>query len=279
MPATWDQVIAQRAKGLAQLLHRASWAFEQAERVERVVGTDRRRGIVWVRYLLGDEGVRRVVLMMLGFDGWVLNAADTLVVRDWESLQEFADRVAWGTDTDVLAVALAAIEDDLREGIDEQRGSRAEYESARRVLKNTAAARRQGEPPPTGGVAGDRPTPRDLRDALRALVGSTEDAGTAMRLMMRGPGNEPRAVRGRLSNDDTEHLFVALHSLLQVVTALVVDVTTQEHENLYEDRGTREESETNPVHGMETMALTLAHRLREFNERRRGDEPENGKGD
>lgn len=127
-------------------------------------------------------------------------------------------------------------------------------------------------------MAGDRPTPRDLRDALRALVGSTEGAGTAMRLMMRGPCNEPRAVRGRLSNDDTEHLFVALHSLLQVMTALVVDVTAQEHENLSEDRGTREESETNPVHGMETMALTIVHHLREFNERRQGDEPENGKG-
>ena len=58
-----------------------------------------------------------------------------------------------------------------------------------------------------------------------------------------------------------------------------MDVTAQEHENLYEDRVTREESETNPVHGMETMALTLAHQLREFNERRRGDEPENGKVD
>ena len=60
-------------------------------------------------------------------------------------------------------------------------------------------------------------------------------------------------------------------------THSIIDVTAQEHENLDEDRVTREESETNPVHGMETMALTLAHRLREFNERRRGDEPENGK--
>ena len=108
-------------------------------------------------------------------------------------------------------------------------------------------------------MAGDRPTARVLRDALRALVGSTDGAGTAMMLMMRGPGNEPLAVRGRLSKDDTEQLFVALHSLLQVLMALVIDVTAQEHENLDEDRVTREESETDPVHGMETMALTIAH--------------------
>ena len=127
-------------------------------------------------------------------------------------------------------------------------------------------------------MAGDRPTPRDLRDALRALVGSTEGAGSAMRLMMRRPGNELRTVRGRLSNDDTEHLFVALHSLLEVMTALAIDVTAQEHEKRYEDRVTREESETEPVLGMETIALTLAHRLREFNEtpRRRAGEREGG---
>ena len=152
-------------------------------------------------------------------------------------------------------------------------------------------------PPATGGVAGDRLLARVLREAFRALVGSITGAGTAMRLMMRGPGDEPLAVRGRLSKDDTDQLFVALHSLLQVlmalvldvtgqedenldedrVMALVLDVTGQEDENLDEDRVTREESETDPVHGMETMALTLAHRLREFNETRRGDEPDNGK--
>ena len=280
MAITWDYLIAERAKMLAQLRHGdrdrgAGRAFEQAERVARAVETDRQRGIVWVRHLLDDKGVRRAVLRVLDFDGWVLNAADTLVVRPWESLLEYADRIAMGMDTDVLAVAIAAIEDDMREGIDEQRGSPAEYESARRVLKG-AAAQQRGDPPATGGVAGDRLLARVLREAFRALVGSITGAGTAMRLMMRGPGDEPLAVRGRLSKDDTDQLFVALHSLLQVLMALVLDVTGQEDENLDEDRVTREESETDPVHGMETMALTLAHRLREFNERRRGDEPENG---
>ena len=282
MPITWDYLIAKRAKMLAQLRHGdrdrgAGRAFEQAERVARSVETDRQRGIVWVRHLVDDEGVRRAVLRVLDFDGWVLNAADTLVVRPWESLLEYADRIAMGMDTDVLAVAIVAIEDDMREGIDEQRGSPAEYESARRVLKGAAAQQQRGDPPATGGVAGDRLLARVLRDAFRALVGSITGAGTAMRLMMRGPGNEPLAVRGRLSKDDTDQLFVALHSLLQVMMALVLDVTGQEDENLDEDRVTRVESETNPVHGMETMALTLAHRLREFRERHSGNEPENGK--
>ena len=202
MPTTWDYVIAERAKVLAQLRHGdgewgAGRVFEPAERVARAVETDRQRGLVWVRHLLDDEGVRPVVLMLLGIDSWVLNAADTLVVRPWESLLEYADRIAAGTDTDVLAVAIAAIDDDMREGSDGQRGSLAEYESARRVLKGVAA-QQLGDPPATSGVAGDRPTARVLRDALRALVGSTDGAGTAMRLMMRGPGNEPLAVRGAL---------------------------------------------------------------------------------
>ena len=32
----------------------------------------------------------------------------------------------------------------------------------------------------------------------------------------------------------------------------------------------------NLIQGMETLALTIAHRLREFSEPNRGDEPENG---
>ena len=203
MATTWDYVIAERAKVLAQLRHgEREWGagrvFEQAERVARAVETDRQRGIVWVRHLLDDKGVRRVVLMLLGIDSWVLNAADTVIVRQWESLLEYADRIAAGTDTDVLAVAIAAIEDDMRDGLDGQHGSLAEYESARRVLKGVAA-QQLGDPPATSGVAGDRPTARVLRDALRALVGSTAGAETAMSLMMRGPGNEPLAVRGEFA--------------------------------------------------------------------------------
>ena len=87
----------------------------------------------------------------------MLNAADTLIVRQWESLLEYADRITMGTDTDVLAVAIAAIDDDMPEGSDGQRGSLAEYESARRVLKGVAA-QQLGDPPATSGVAGDRPT-------------------------------------------------------------------------------------------------------------------------
>ena len=154
MATTWDYVIAERAKVLAQLRHGdrewgAGRVFEQAERVARAVETDRQRGIVWVRHLLDDKGVRRVVLMLLGIDSWVLNAADTVIVRQWESLLEYADRIAAGTDTDVLAVAIAAIEDDMREGNDGQRGSLAEYESARRVLKGVAA-QQLGAPPANG---------------------------------------------------------------------------------------------------------------------------------
>ena len=236
MPTTWDYVIAERAKVLAQLRHAdrewgAGGVFAQAERVARAVETDRQRGLVWVRHLLDDKGVRRVVLMLLEIDSWVLNAADTLIVRQWESLLEYADRIAAGTDTDVLAVAIAAIEDDMREGSDGQRGSLAEYESARRVLKGVAA-QQHGAPPATSGVAGDRPTARGpSRRAsgvgrLHRRRGDRDEADDA------GPGNEPLAVRGRLSKDDTEQLFVALHSLLEVLMALVIDVTAQEHENL-----------------------------------------------
>ena len=284
MLTTWDSVIAERAEVLARLRHGepaggADRAFEQAERVASAVKTDRQRGIVWLRHILDYERVRRVVLMVLGFDGWVLNAADAVIVRQRESLLEYAHRVAAGNDTDVLAAAVAAIEDDMRQGSAGPHGSRAQYESARRMLKS-AAAQQAGDPPPVGGVAGDRPTARAVRDALRVLVGATDGAGDAMLLMRQGPGNEPRSVRGRLSQDDTEQLFVALHRLLQIMTELVIDVTGQEDGSTAEERGKVLEFEakgTNRIRAMETMALTLAQRVRQYIEANRGDEPESGR--
>ena len=146
MPITWDYLIAERAKMLAQLRHGdrdrgAGRAFEQAERVARAVETDRQRGIVWVRHLLDDEGgAARRCCGCSDFDGWVLNAADTLVVHPWESLLEYADRIAMGMDTDVLAVAVAAIEDR------HARGDRRAARLAGRIRVGTPGVERRRRP-------------------------------------------------------------------------------------------------------------------------------------
>ena len=67
---------------------------------------------------------------------------------------------------------------------------------------------------------------------------------------------------------------------MQVVSLLVIDVTARENEDTYEDRMTLAESRTDGViltQGMETMARTVARRLRDFNQGHGGQELENVK--
>ena len=288
MQTTSESSAAVRAEILARLIHgepandEARRAYEQVERVAQAVGTDRRRAIVWLRYLLDHEEVALPILVALGFDRWLVEAADTPGMRHRESVRDCAKRVAACNDADVLAVAVAAIDDQIGEGTEEHDGTTAAYKKARRVLKRAAGAlakQQPGDAPPTGGVADNRPTAPDLRDALMTLVEQANGAQDAMMRMMRGPGNVPWEVSERLSLDDLHLLVAILHGLMQVVAMLVIDVTALEGENTYEDRMTLAEYRTRGVsltQAMEAIAQTIARRLRDFHEAQRGERVENG---
>ena len=218
--------------------------------------------------------------MALGFDRWLVEAADTvgsLGMRHRESVRDYAKRVATCNDADVLAVAVAAIDDQIGEAIEEHEGTTATYKKVRRVLKRAAdalAKQQPGDAPPAGGVADNRPSAPDLRNALMALVEHANGAQDAMMRMMRGPGNVPWEVSERLSLDDLRLLVANLHDLIQVVAMLVIDVTAREGENTYEDRMTLVESRTRGVsltQAMEAVAQTIARRLRDFHEAQRGE--------
>ena len=73
----------------------------------------------------------------------------------------------------------------------------------------------------------------------------------------------PRSRRPSL--DDRDLLVANVHDLMQIVGVLVFDVTARDNENTHEDRMTLAKARTkevNPIQGLETMALTIAHRLR-----------------
>ena len=289
MQTTRDFATATRAEMLARLIQgltadvEAGRVIERVQRVAQAVETDRQRAIVWLHQTLSYELVMGTMLIALGFDRWVVDAAGTLGMRHREGVREYAKRVAACSDIDVLAVALAAIDEDIGEGSAVQHDTLAAYKKARRVLKRAADAlanQQPGDPPAAGGVADNRPTAPALRNALMALVDHTNGARDALMQMMRGPGNVPWGVTERLSLEDLELLVVNLHDLMQVVALLVIDVTARNHENTYEDRLTLAESRTkgvNPMQGMERIAQTTARRLRDFNEVHGGEQLENGK--
>lgn len=277
---------AARAETLARLLHGkpdvGEGALERAERVADAVGTDRRRAMVWVRQTLAYEGVTRPRLLGLGFEWWVVNAADTLVVRPREDVPAYAKRVAACTDADVLAVAGAAIDDEIREGVERQHDSRPAYEEARLVVQRAADALANEQPgafPAAGGMADNLPTAPALRTPLLSFVDHTEGVQQAMADMMRAPGKVPCAVFARLSLEDLELLVAYLRDLIWVVGVLVVDVSARPNEDTYEERVTlvRYRAKMHPRQGIAMIARTIARRLRNFIEPDLGEAPVNGK--
>ena len=284
MQTSRDFTTAERAETLARVLHAgAGRALEQAERVAHAVGTGVQRAVLWLRQVLDYEGMTGDVLVALGYDRWVVDAADTLVLRPRESVPEYGQRVAACQDANVLAVAVAVIDDELRERIEDPPDTRAAYGEARRVLKRAADAlanEKPGDRPPAGGMADGLPTAPALRSALLTLGDHAAGVQGAMREMHRGPGDEPWEVLERLDLDDMEMLLYTLHDLLQVVGMLVIDVTAGENENTYEDRMSLTESKTKDVpvmEGMATIAETTARRLRDTIAAHRGEDGETGK--
>ena len=284
-----DLVVATRAEILARLIYgepateAAHRAHEQVERVAQAVGSHRQRAIVWLHHVLKHEAVTQPIPVALGFDSWLVEAADTLGARPRESLREYAKRLGACNDADVLAVAVIAIDDQISEGIEDPQDTPAEYKRARHVLKRAAdalAKQQPGDAPPAGGVVDNLPTAPALRNALEALVEHSNGAQAAMMEMMRGPGDVPWEVSERLASEDLALLVTNLHDLMRVVAMLIIDVTARGDENTYEDRMTLAESRTKGVslmQGMETTAQTIARRLRSFNESHRDEDAEKGK--
>ena len=283
MSARGDFVTAARASTLVQMLsdeYDADPDFEKSQRVARAMGTARQRAVVWVRLILAEEWGTRRQLLQLGFERSVVDAAATLVKRGGEGVREYARRVAACQDPDVLAVALAALDDEIDDEAELHRALQAACKEGRRVLARAVGARQPGDPPPAGEAADDRP-PADLHDELLALVDHADGAQDAMRRMLRDPGQGLRGSLEHLSPDDRDLLVGHLHDLLQVVGVVVFDVTAREGDHAQEDRAALAKAGTgmNSMEAMETMALTIAHRLQRFRSARRGDEPENGKVD
>ena len=87
MQTTTELLAAVRAQILARLIYgepaddEARRAHEQVERVAQAVGTDRQRAIVWLQHVLEHEEVTLPIPVALGFDRWLVEAADTLVCR------------------------------------------------------------------------------------------------------------------------------------------------------------------------------------------------------
>ena len=280
MPARGDFVTAARARSLVQMLYDeydADPDFEKSKRVARALRTDRQRAVVWVRLILAEERGTRRQLLTLGLDRSVLDAAATLVLRRGETVRDYAQRVAACRDPDVLAVAIAAFDDEIDEEAELLRDMLSARKEGRRVLQRAVGAR---PPLPAGEGAGGRP-PADLSDELLALVDHADGAQDAMRRMLRHPGQGLRGSLGRLSPEDRDLLLGNLHDLLQVVGVLLVDVTAREDEDTREDRMALAKARTrvNPTEAMTTMALTIAHRLQECNAAHRGDKPKNEKVD
>lgn len=166
MEMTMEMVVATRAEILARVICPESAevdareVLEQAERLAQAVGSDRRRAIVWLRQILSHEPVTNPVLLALGFDRWFVEAADTVGMRQRENVQDHAKRLAACHDPDVIAVAVAAFDERIHAGVEEQEGTLAAYKEGRGVLERAAAALARRPPDSANGASAARVDPR-----------------------------------------------------------------------------------------------------------------------
>ena len=157
-------------------------------------------------------------------------------MRRGESVIENAQRVAacWEHHGLALAVAIAAIDDEIDEEAKLLRDMLSARKERRRVLKRAVGARHPETSPRWGG--GRRPSAGGPSNELLSLVNHADGAQDAMRRMLREPGQGLRGSPERLSRDDRDLLVGNLHDRLQVVGVLVVDMTAREDEDTREDR-------------------------------------------
>ena len=268
---TTDFATAARANIFARMVHGltadgdARPAFEQAKRVAQAVRTERQRAILWLHQTLNHAAVTWEILMALGFDQQVVDAADTLGRRCPESVLDYAKRVAACDDTDVLAVAVALIDHQIEVGVEQPDGTLAAYKEARRVLKRAADAlanQQPGATPPAGGVADDRPTEPALRTAVMTLMEHTNAARDAMvRIMYH---LQQHGESWQISGNDMQLVLDTVHDLMMVVALLVVELTAKQNDKTSAEERMRLFRTKTFREGIETFTRTIARRLRDL---------------
>ena len=268
---TADFATAARANIFARMIHGltadgdARPAFEQAKRVAQAVRTERQRAILWLHQTLNHAAVTWEILMALGFDQQVVDAADTLGRRCRESVLDYAKRVAACDDTDVLAVAVALIDNQIEVGVEQPDGTLAAYKEARRVLKRAADAlanQQPGATPPAGGVADDSPTEPALRTAVMTLMEHTNAARDAMvRIMYH---LQQHGESWQISGNDMQLVLATVHDLMLVVALLVVELTAKQNDKTSAEERMRLFRTKTFREGIETFTRTIARRLRDL---------------
>ena len=268
---TTDFATAARANIFARMIHGltaagdARPAFEQAKRVAQAVRTERQRAILWLHQTLNHAAVTWEILMALGFDQQVVDAADTLGRRCPESVLDYAKRVAACDDTDVLAVAVALLDHQIEVGVEQPDGTLAAYKEARRVLKRAADAlanQQPGATPPAGGVADDRPTEPALRTAVMTLMEHTNAARDAMvRIMYH---LQQHGESWEIRESDLKLLLDTVHDLMMVVALLVVELTAKQNDKTSAEERMRLFRTKTFREGIETFTRTIARRLRDL---------------
>ena len=230
----------------------------------QAVRTDRQRAILWSHQALNHEAVTWEILIVLGVDQLVVDAADTLGRRCRESVLDYAKRVAACDDTDVLAVAVALVDNQIEEGVEQQDDTLAAYKKARRVLKRAAARANQqpGATSPAGEAADDRPTEPALRTAVMTLMEHTKGAENAMFRIMEQLHHHGES--WQISGNDMQLVLGNVHDVMLVVALLFIELTAEGNEKTSAEDQRRLVKTKNIREGMEMSVGTIARRLRDL---------------
>ena len=221
-----ERETARRAECFARLVltdredHDGRKLLDYAERTANRLPMQWEKTIAWLSLALRGNGVDETTLTGIGFERQEVRHATIVQPRENEPAMGYAERLAAYNEPEVFAVGEAMLNETADTnptvpsgttntardaGIDRLRSAHREWANAR-----------QGDRPPAGGIADNRPTAPGLIDALRRLECAHDRL--CLNEMHRGPANARWGIAERLSIEDLD-AFLYAASLLTINAA------------------------------------------------------------
>ena len=175
------------------------------------------------------QRVDETTLTGIGFKRQDVRHATIVQPRENETAMAYAERLAAYNEPEAFAVGEAMLDETADTNPTVPAGTTitardVAIDHLRRAHKDWAQGR-QGDRPPAGGVADERPTAPGLADAVRRLEHHVHMVGLCLNEMQRGPGNTVWGIAERLSIEDLRTFLDGASQLIFHAGAIVIETS------------------------------------------------------
>ena len=230
-----ERETAKRAECFARLVlaeredHDGRKLLDYAERTADRLPMQWEKTIAWLSLTLRADGVDDTTLTGIGFNRQEVRHATIVQPREDEPAIAYAERLAAYNEPEVFAVGEAMLNETAETNPTVPTGTTNTARDAcidrLRSAHREWANAKQGDRPPAGGIADNRPTAPGLADALRRLEHHAHMIGLCLNEMHQGPANARWGIAERLSIEDLDAFLYAASLLTINAAGMVVETS------------------------------------------------------